>query len=99
MGNLFPYLKSRVLQDEQIKDITKAKLPEEFSGVIDMQCVFNDNEFLERVQDPEAKFESNIECNYIDMPNIWHFKDEKFQDFFNQLAEHEDYSLFDQTVI
>jgi len=64
-----------------------------------MQCVFNDNEFLERVQDPEAKFESNIECNYIDMPNIWHFKDEKFQDFFNQLAEHEDYSLFDQTVI
>jgi len=35
--------------------------------------------------------ETRIKCEFIDLPSIYHFNDEHFQDLFDELADTDDF--------
>ena len=54
----------------------------------------------EMVSEKSAEgIESRIKVEILDMPGIYHYHDEDFQDFFDQLAETEVLGFFDKLSI
>jgi hypothetical protein len=94
MSELYPYMESRIQQDHQIKNITKLSLNEDFDSVVESELWFNQEEFENKVESADAKFEKNVKLQFIDVPAIYHQLDPQFQKLFDALAEHEDYSLY-----
>ena len=74
LGELYPYLDSRIMQDEQVKTISKAYLKESFKGVTSSELWFNEEPFFEKIEpadEKDCKIENNIKCEFLDLPFIF----------------------------
>jgi hypothetical protein len=66
--------------------MTKGCLNEDSIGIIDSQIWFNRKNFDGKLFKPKP-VETRIKCEFVDLPEVYHFQDENFQDFFTQLSE------------
>jgi len=68
------YLEHRMIQTVQIKQILKAQLKSNYEEVMPLQLWYNKSYFKERLID-EAEVEKRIKCEYIDLPDVYHYQD------------------------
>ena len=78
MSELFPYMDSRILQDAQIKKITKLALDEKYTSIVESELWFNQATFEQKVESLNAKFEKNVKLEFIDVPGVYHQLDPQF---------------------
>ena len=104
---LGPYIESRLLQTPQLTRFKKGCIlkEKEEMPVITASLWFDEEKFKHEMflQTKNKIVESRINCEMLDMPGIYHYLDQDFQEFFNQLATTETLGLFDllpiQTII
>lgn len=73
-------------------------MKEDVPGVITSELWFKDQEFAKTVMDKNA-LETRIKCEFMDMPGVYHYLDEDFQSFFDELAITEQLDYFNTRVI
>mmetsp|Transcript_28428 Transcript_28428/g.27394 ORF Transcript_28428/g.27394 Transcript_28428/m.27394 type:complete len:281 (-) Transcript_28428:88-930(-) len=90
------YLEKRMLQTEHLKTVLKAKLKDDYPEIVPVwlwQSEFNEDSKNNRFIDQEA-IEKRIKCEIIDLPIVYHYQDQSFQEYFDALANTDNYDYF-----
>lgn len=69
-------------------------LKEGHNGILASPIWFRKSVLLNAVMDQETKVEERLKCEIIDLPFVYHFKDDNFHEFFGALAETEWFDIF-----
>jgi hypothetical protein len=62
--------------------MTKGCLKEDSLGIIDSKLWFDQTEFDGKLFSPKP-VEQRIKCEFVDLPDVYHFKDDAFGNFFD----------------
>jgi hypothetical protein len=66
-----------MMKTTQIQTIVKAKLKEDYDTTFPLSLWFINTDFEEKVID-ETQVEKRILCEYIDIPDVYHYTHENF---------------------
>ncbi|CDW72997.1 UNKNOWN [Stylonychia lemnae] len=77
LHNFLDYIDSRIQQTQQLEQINKGALKENYPEIIIQDLWFDEKAFKQQIFTTGA-VESRIKCEILDMPGIYHMKDQDF---------------------
>jgi hypothetical protein len=92
-------LDSRMAQTDQLVEIKKGCLNEDSTGIMSSFLWFDKEDLYGKILVNNKDAEIKINCEIVDIPSIYHYKHKNFPDLFNQLADTDDYNLFQSRPI
>ncbi|CDW71666.1 wd-40 repeat protein [Stylonychia lemnae] len=98
LASSLDYFDSRIKQTQQLEQIARGTLKPDYPEIIIEDLWFNEESFKKQIFSNET-IESRIKCEILDIPGIYHMKDENFYDFFKQLSETAYSDYFNNKVI
>lgn len=92
LPSLLPYIDSRLQQTEAVRKITKGCLKDGSNGITELNLLFGQKEYESKLMKSRAKGDDSlidrpIRAEFIDLPGIYHYKAELFEDFYGALAD------------
>ncbi|CDW84989.1 wd-40 repeat protein [Stylonychia lemnae] len=98
LPEFIPYLDSRLLQTQQLRQITKGSLIDDCPEFVVSQLWFDQNTLQEKIMKPKP-IENRILCEILDMPGIYHQNDKDFLKFYQSLASTDEPDYFNKKAI
>ncbi|CDW79381.1 UNKNOWN [Stylonychia lemnae] len=96
--NFLNYLDSRIQQTRQLEQFNKGALKEDYPEIIIDDLWLNQQDLKQQILTTGA-IESRIKCEILDMPGIYHMKDQHFDSLFEQLSKTDQLDYFNRRAL
>eukprot|EP00347_Sterkiella_histriomuscorum_P011114 403373706 len=97
LPQIIPYLVSTLKQTKQLAKIDRAKIKDNQVIIVEPLWL-SESQFINAISS-EKGFEKRITCNYIDIPDIYHYLDNDFKAFMEALANTTQIDIFTKATI